>query len=195
MAPSCGCGCCPSAVHPAVVASPQPPKPSGLVLYLDVLTTGLAVTGGGALTTSPESATASSQPGSPAASTSTPPQQSLVAPSAASSFHHHPRGRLVSRACDRCRRRKAKVSSTSCSPNARVFQLACDLVLVLVPALCCPPLSLPSSPPPPPLCIHGFIVHTLLCRWIHNFKSTFTPTSTSSSASAYSHILACRPSL
>ncbi|KAL7813203.1 hypothetical protein V8C44DRAFT_327819 [Trichoderma aethiopicum] len=59
-----------------------------------------------ALTTSPESASAS-QPGSPTAS-STPPHNSLA--SAATSFHHHPRGRLVSRACDRCRRRKAKVS-------------------------------------------------------------------------------------
>ncbi|KAH6606154.1 hypothetical protein Trco_005307 [Trichoderma cornu-damae] len=57
----------------------------------------------GALTASPGSVTAPSQPGSPTASASTPPQQP-----AATSFHHHPRGRLVSRACDRCRRRKAK---------------------------------------------------------------------------------------
>lgn len=111
VAPSCGCG-----LPPFGGASNSQRPRHGPLIWTCSLTV-LAVTGGSALTTSPESATASSQPGSPAASTSTPPQQSLVAPSAASSFHHHPRGRLVSRACDRCRRRKAKVSGTQCSAS------------------------------------------------------------------------------
>ncbi|KAM0474498.1 hypothetical protein ACHAPX_007441 [Trichoderma viride] len=89
--------------------------------------------GGGALTTSPESATASSQPGSPAASTSTPPQ-SLVAPTTASSFHNHPRGRLVSRACDRCRRRKAKceyLSAVDSCTHCRDAHVQCTFDLPL----------------------------------------------------------------
>lgn len=195
VAPSCGCGCRPLAVHPAA---------SGLatVPNSDVLTDGLAVPGSGAFTTSPESATASSQPGSPAASSSTPPQQSLVAPSTASSFHNHPRGRLVSRACDRCRRRKAKVSATAMHyillaaarmPVSASLLATWSLSWSLLPS--CPPLSLLSSPPPP-LWLHGFIVHTWLhvCICIHNFRFAFTLTPRSSSASAYPYMLARRPS-
>ncbi|UKZ49662.1 hypothetical protein TrVGV298_003910 [Trichoderma virens] len=104
-----------------------------------------------ALTTSPESAS-TSQPGSPTASTP-PPQQSLGA--AATSFHHHPRGRLVSRACDRCRRRKAKceyLSAVDSCTHCRDAHVQCtfDLPLARRGPKARKKSDQPGQPPPDP---------------------------------------------
>lgn len=122
-----------------------------------------------ALTTSPESASAS-QPGSPAASTSTPPQ-SLAA--SAATFHHHPRGRLVSRACDRCRRRKAKVSLAQRKPLP--FLSSCLGPWSLLFSSSRPLLSLSSSLHP--LCIHTTHASVYVLYCIHNLTLLPRPAS------------------